>query len=143
MSFWRRVSLRGYATSGNDPINSLLEAPLVRWVYMKDTSRFMRYVPRYLWILIAPWKVLRQIWTLLYALLVRLPHPPQYILVQVRYLLLVVNAIDKLQIEPADHSYTCTRMARREAAREQSHHRLAQSWVLCPRTSAWGTSPTG
>ena len=107
---------------------------------MEDTPRFMRYLP---WMLLAPWKVLRQIWTLLYALLVRLPHPPQYILVQVRYLSLVMNAIDKLQIEPADHSYTCTRMACREAAREQSHHRLAQPWVLCSRTSAWGTSPTG
>lgn len=60
---------------------------------MNDTPRFMRHVP---WMLLAPWKVLRQIWTLLYALLVRLPHPPQYILVQVRYLPLVVNAIDKL-----------------------------------------------
>lgn len=107
---------------------------------MEDTPRFMRYLP---WMLLAPCKVLRQIWTLLYALLVRLPHPPQYILVQVRYLSLVVNAIDELQIEPANHSYTCTRMARCETARKQSHHRLAQPWVLCSRTSAWGTSPTG
>ena len=103
----------------------------------------MRYVPRYLWVLLAPWKVLRQIQTLLYALLVRLPHPPQYILVQVRHLSLVVNAIDALQTEPADHPYTCTRVARCEATREQSHHRLAQSWVLCPCASARGTSPTG
>jgi len=110
---------------------------------MKDTSHFLRYVPRCLWVLLAPWKVLRQIQTLLYALLVRLPHPPQYILVQVRYFLLVVNAIDRLQIEPAHNPYTCTRMVRREAAREQSHHRLAQPWVLRPCTSSWGTSPTG
>jgi hypothetical protein len=142
MVFWRRVPLTSYDTSGNDPIKSLLETPSVRWVYMKDTPRFMSYVPRYLWVLLAPWKVLHQIRTLLYALLVRLPHPPQYILVQVRYLLLVVNDIDGLRIEPADHPHTCTRVARREAAREQSHHRLAQPWVLRPCPSPGGTSPT-
>jgi len=92
---------------------------------MKDTPQFMRHVPRYLWVLLAPWKVLRQIWALLYALLVRLPHPPQFILVQVNYLPLVVNAIDELQTEPADHPYTRACVARREAARKQGYHRLA------------------
>ena len=110
---------------------------------MRDTSRFMRYVPRYLWVLLVPWKVLRQIWTLLYALLVRLPHPPQYILVQVGHLPLVVNATNGLETEPTDYPYTCTRVACREAAREQNHHRLAQSWILCPCSSAWGMSSTG
>lgn len=107
---------------------------------MKDTSRFMRYVPRFLWVLLAPWKVLRQISSLLFALLARLPHAPQYILVQVNYSLLVVNAIDKLQTEPANHPYTRACVAHREAARKQSYHRLAQSWIHRPCTSAWGTS---
>lgn len=64
---------------GTTPIPSLLSLPRVRFVYLPDPPKPLPGIP---FVLYAPRKVALQIFSILEALLVRVPHPPEFILVQ-------------------------------------------------------------
>ncbi|KAI1785401.1 mannosyltransferase [Ganoderma leucocontextum] len=69
--------LVGYG--GSKPIPSLLASPHVSIIYLTEPPPGLRRVP---FIVGGPLKVLRQILEIVYALAVRIPHPPEFILVQ-------------------------------------------------------------
>ncbi|KAI0791809.1 beta-1,4-mannosyltransferase [Abortiporus biennis] len=64
---------------GSTPILSLLEHPKVHFLYLPSHHELF---PRAPFLISAPHKVLRQIVVILNALLYRIPHPPEYIVVQ-------------------------------------------------------------
>ena len=66
---------------GTRPIPSLLSLPRVRFCYLPDPPRTIPGTP---FLLSAPRKVASQIFSILEALLVRVPNPPEFIIVQVR-----------------------------------------------------------
>ncbi|KAI0369957.1 mannosyltransferase [Pilatotrama ljubarskyi] len=69
--------LVGYG--GSKPIPSLLTTPRVRIVYLNEPPTYLRGLP---FLLAGPLKVLSQVVDILQTLLVRIPHPPEFILVQ-------------------------------------------------------------
>ncbi|KAI0353157.1 mannosyltransferase [Trametes cingulata] len=69
--------LVGYG--GSKPIPSLLTMPRVRILYLSEPPSHLRGLP---FILAGPLKVLSQVVDILQTLLVRIPHPPEFILVQ-------------------------------------------------------------
>ncbi|KZV74769.1 glycosyltransferase family 33 protein [Peniophora sp. CONT] len=64
---------------GAKPTTSLLSLPRVRFLYLPPPPIAVRALP---FLLGAPWKVAHQCVSILQALLVRAPHPPEYLLVQ-------------------------------------------------------------
>ncbi|KIP04067.1 glycosyltransferase family 33 protein [Phlebiopsis gigantea 11061_1 CR5-6] len=64
---------------GATPIPSLLSSPCVRFRYLSDSPKPLPGTP---FVLYAPRKIALQTWRILEALLVRVDHPPQFILVQ-------------------------------------------------------------
>ncbi|KAH9855786.1 mannosyltransferase [Lenzites betulinus] len=69
--------LVGYG--GSKPIPSLLSMPRVEIMYLREPPVYLRRLP---FIIAGPLKVLSQIVDILYTLLMRIPHPPEFILVQ-------------------------------------------------------------
>ncbi|KAI0043879.1 glycosyltransferase family 33 protein [Auriscalpium vulgare] len=69
--------LIGY--QGVKPVASLLSLPHVRFLYLAEPPLFLRRLP---FLIVAPFKVTRQVVTILYTLLWQIPHPPEFILVQ-------------------------------------------------------------
>ncbi|KAI0825399.1 mannosyltransferase [Trametes gibbosa] len=69
--------LVGY--DGSKPIPSLLSMPRVEIMYLRQPPAYLRRLP---FIMAGPLKVLSQIFDIFYILLVRIPHPPEFILVQ-------------------------------------------------------------
>ncbi|KAA1468426.1 mannosyltransferase [Dentipellis sp. KUC8613] len=69
--------LIGY--KGSQPAQSLLTLPHVHFIYLAEPPAFLRRLP---FILVAPFKILQQILTILGALMWWMPHPPEFILVQ-------------------------------------------------------------
>ncbi|KAM5542248.1 hypothetical protein V8D89_004121 [Ganoderma adspersum] len=69
--------LVGYG--GSKPIPSLLASPDVSIIYLTEPPPSLRHLP---FVVGGPLKVLRQILEIVYALAVRIPHPPEFILVQ-------------------------------------------------------------
>ncbi|KAI0762365.1 mannosyltransferase [Fomes fomentarius] len=69
--------LVGYG--GSKPIPTLLSLPRVRFVYLTEPPRYLQRLP---FILGGPLKVLRQVAEIVFTLAVRIPHPPEFILVQ-------------------------------------------------------------
>ncbi|KAK7688235.1 hypothetical protein QCA50_008605 [Cerrena zonata] len=63
---------------GSKPVPSLLSIPRVHFLYLPDAPSTLG-LP---FILSAPRKVLLQVFSILNALLYRIPHPPEYIVVQ-------------------------------------------------------------
>ena len=61
----------------------MLSLPRVRIFYLTEPPKLLRRLP---FIIGGPLKVLRQVAEILYTLSVRVPHPPEFILVQVRYI---------------------------------------------------------
>lgn len=82
---------------------SILEAPGIRLIYLATPPEF----PRKLFLLFAPLKVVFQILSILYALLVTLPRPPQFIVVQVRSdkqsIFSVLGVLTRMSIESAKY----------------------------------------
>jgi beta-1,4-mannosyltransferase len=68
-------------SAGTKPIPSLLSLPRVRFLYLPDPPKTIPGTP---FLLSAPRKVALQIFHILEALLVRVPQPPEFIIVQVR-----------------------------------------------------------
>ena len=66
---------------GSKPISSLCTTPRVSLLYLTEPPLILRRLP---FIVGGPLKVLRQVAEILYTLTVRIPHPPEFILVQVR-----------------------------------------------------------
>jgi beta-1,4-mannosyltransferase len=66
--------------SGSKVIPSLITQPHVRLLYLSDPPARFPMLP---FILTAPIKVFHQSMTILAALLMRIPHPPEFIMVQV------------------------------------------------------------
>ncbi|KAI0005410.1 glycosyl transferases group 1-domain-containing protein [Russula compacta] len=69
--------LVGY--EGSKPVPSLLSLPHVRFLYLSQAPPFLRKLP---FIVFAPIKIAQQVLSLLYTLFWRIPHPPEFILVQ-------------------------------------------------------------
>ncbi|OBZ79967.1 Chitobiosyldiphosphodolichol beta-mannosyltransferase, partial [Grifola frondosa] len=69
--------LIGYG--GSDPIPSLLSIPHVHFLYLSSPPAFLNALP---FVISAPRKVLHQVCSILHTLLVRVPHPPEFIVVQ-------------------------------------------------------------
>ncbi|TFY75427.1 hypothetical protein EWM64_g8585 [Hericium alpestre] len=64
---------------GSKPAQSLLSLPHVHFLYLSQPPATLRALP---FLLLAPLKIAQQILTILAALLIRIPHPPEFILVQ-------------------------------------------------------------
>ncbi|KAH7921252.1 glycosyltransferase family 33 protein [Leucogyrophana mollusca] len=64
---------------GSKPIPSLASLPHVNFCYLPDPPSFVANIP---FILAAPIKIAYQIITILHTLLLEVPHPPEFILVQ-------------------------------------------------------------
>lgn len=75
---WRYSVICVY--SGTTPIPSLLSLPRVRFLYLPDSPKPVPGMP---FVLSAPRKIALQIFYILEALLVRVPQPPEFIIVQV------------------------------------------------------------
>ncbi|KAH9994383.1 glycosyltransferase family 33 protein [Russula vinacea] len=69
--------LVGY--QGSKPVPTLLSLPRTHFLYLSQPPPFLRKLP---FIVSAPVKILQQLLSILYALLWRIPHPPEFILVQ-------------------------------------------------------------
>ncbi|THH21018.1 hypothetical protein EW146_g487 [Bondarzewia mesenterica] len=69
--------LIGY--KGSKPVPSLLSLPHVHFLHLSGPPAHLQRLP---FILLAPFKILHQIWTILSALLWRIPHSPEFIMVQ-------------------------------------------------------------
>ncbi|KAI0757528.1 mannosyltransferase [Daedaleopsis nitida] len=69
--------LVGYG--GSTPISSLLSTSRVKIIYLTDPPHYLLRLP---FVIGAPVKVVRQIVKIVYVLAVRIPHPPEFILVQ-------------------------------------------------------------
>ncbi|KDQ19820.1 glycosyltransferase family 33 protein [Botryobasidium botryosum FD-172 SS1] len=67
---------------GAQPPRSLLSLPRVHFIYLSPPPAFISRLPTTLYRLFAPLKVLYQVLSVLSALLGRIPHPPEYIIVQ-------------------------------------------------------------
>jgi beta-1,4-mannosyltransferase len=68
---------------GARPIPSLLALPHVHFLYLPAPPALVRALP---FVLLAPLKIVHQCLSVLYTLLVRIPAPPEFLLVQVRTL---------------------------------------------------------
>ncbi|KAI0252675.1 beta-1,4-mannosyltransferase [Lactifluus subvellereus] len=65
--------------SGSKPVPSLLSLPHVHFLYLSQPPLSLRKLP---FLIFAPIKIAQQVLSILYALLWRIPHPPEFILVQ-------------------------------------------------------------
>ena len=70
-------------TAGSKPVPSLLSFPHVHFLYLSQPPPFLRKLP---FIVVAPIKIAHQVWSILRTLLWCIPHPPEFILVQVSFL---------------------------------------------------------
>ena len=68
--------------TGSSPIPSL-ERLNVELLYLTETPKLLQKAP---FLLVAPIKIFIQVISILCTLLIRIPHPPEYIMVQVREL---------------------------------------------------------
>ena len=66
---------------GSKLIPSLLRIPHVHELYLSELPKIFKKLP---FTLFAPLKVAVQVVTILVALIISIPHPPEYIMVQVR-----------------------------------------------------------
>jgi beta-1,4-mannosyltransferase len=73
-------SLASLLPAGSKPIPSLLSLPHVHFLYILQSPPSLRKLP---FIAFAPLKIAQQVLSVLYALLWRIPRPPEFILVQV------------------------------------------------------------
>ncbi|OCH85610.1 hypothetical protein OBBRIDRAFT_828812 [Obba rivulosa] len=64
---------------GSRPVPSLLSIPHVHFLYLSTPPKYLERLP---FIVAAPRKVIQQVFSILHALLVRIPHPPEFIVVQ-------------------------------------------------------------
>ena len=71
---------RAHSLEGSKPIPSLLSSPDVSIMYLTEPPTSLRRLP---FVLGGPLKVLRQILEIVHTLAIRIPHPPEFILVQV------------------------------------------------------------
>ena len=72
---------------GAKPIPSLLSIPHVRFLYLSQPPKYISSWP---FVIAAPRKVLHQVFSIMHTLLVRIPNPPEFIVVQVRLSLSVL-----------------------------------------------------
>lgn len=79
---------------GSKPIPSLLSMPRVKILYLNEQPAYLRGLP---FIIAGPLKVVRQIVDIFHTLFVRIPHPPEFILVQVRSQLVKLDMCIELQ----------------------------------------------
>ena len=66
--------------TGSKPISSLLCLPHVHFLYLSQPPPLLQKLP---FVVLAPIKIAHQVLSILRALLWRIPHPPEFILVQV------------------------------------------------------------
>jgi beta-1,4-mannosyltransferase len=79
------IPLDEQSVAGSKPVPSLLSLPHVHFLYLPQPPLFLRKLP---FVIFAPIKIAQQIFSILYALLWRIPRPPEFILVQVSSLII-------------------------------------------------------
>ena len=77
-----------FCVLGSKPIPSLLSIPHVEFLYLPNSPRPVPGLP---FLLTAPQKVIHQVFSILHTLFMRMPEPPEFIIVQVCVLYLVVT----------------------------------------------------
>ncbi|KAH9075745.1 hypothetical protein EDB83DRAFT_1813982 [Lactarius deliciosus] len=87
--------LIGYG--GSKPVPSLLSLPHVHFLYLSQLPPSLRNLP---FIFFAPIKIAQQVMSILHTLLWRIPHPPEFILVQVSLLTISHNVAENSGKEP-------------------------------------------
>lgn len=73
-------SLTCQSVAGSEPVPSLLGLSHVHFLYLSQPLPSLRKLP---FVIFAPIKIAQQIFSVLHALLWCIPHPPEFILVQV------------------------------------------------------------
>lgn len=68
---------------GSKPLPSLLSMSHVRFLYISEPPKFISKLPRALFLVLAPFKVIQQVWSIVDAFIFQIAYPPQYIVVQV------------------------------------------------------------
>jgi beta-1,4-mannosyltransferase len=74
------IFLTSLPVAGSKPVPSLLSLPDVHFLYLSQPPPFLRKLP---FVIFAPIKIAQQVFSILCALLWRIPHPPEFLLVQV------------------------------------------------------------
>src|SRR5712671_3409024 len=100
------LTVRFLNAAGSKPVPSLLSLPHVHFLYLSQPPPLLRRLP---FLVSAPIKIAQQVLTILYALLWRIPHPPEFILVQVsfsRHLLTWSHGIRGRRIRPVSLPYS-------------------------------------
>ena len=82
---------------GSSLTPALLTMPHFRTLALFEIPRVFRHLP---FLVLAPIKVAIQVLTILYTLLVQIPHPPEYIMVQVCASLITVRSKNTTQLLP-------------------------------------------
>lgn len=77
---WMNIYMCSLLSLGSNPIPSLLSIPHVQFFYLTTPPSYLARLP---FIYAGPRKVLQQVIDILTMLLFRIPHPPEFILVQV------------------------------------------------------------
>lgn len=102
-------------------------------MYLPTPLAFVSGLPRPLFLLLSPFKVLAGSLALLWTLLFRLEHAPAFMFVQVSPNFTVGEMeIDGERVEPTCDSNIADSQGRLAIEGQQSHHRLAQYGVLGP-----------
>lgn len=107
-------------SSGSKPVPSLLSIPHVHFLYLTTPSNSLAKLP---FVLSAPKKVIQQVFSILNALLFRIPQPPEFIIVQVGFLIhyscllcVLMRVLGKE--ESSKYTHSRTRLARVEDTRK-------------------------
>jgi len=79
--------------NGSQPVAALRSIPHVHFLYLSEPYKHIQGVP---FVITAIRKILQQLFSILHTLLVRIPHPPEFIIVQQ---------------ESTQYTYSCARMA--------------------------------
>jgi beta-1,4-mannosyltransferase len=109
--------------AGSKPVPSLLSLPHVHFLYLSQPPALVQKLP---FVVVAPIKIAHQVLSILHALLWCIPHPPEFVLVQVSSLVISVQAWYKEYVEEStQHPYPGFGMAGWHIAGKQSHYRLA------------------
>jgi hypothetical protein len=106
--------------TGSKPIPSLERLPRVRIRYLPELPALIRHLP---FLILAPIKVIHQVVYILLALLVWIEVPPEFIVVQVRFLPFLEFSFGLTVFkEPTKHTIPCSGSISWTHSRQQGYH---------------------
>lgn len=130
---------------GSEPPKSLLDSPHVTFVYLSTPLAFVSKLPKPLFLLMSPLKVLAGAASLLWALVYRLESTPEFMVIQVSHrrasvtftTCMLVDGRATPTSEPSFDSDLASGQAGSTAMSKQAHHRLAQHGLLGTQYATW------